>query len=103
MDPKKEKKVNERAGLPDILSLLKELSDFQESVRECAEKQPLTEVKEKIKSMDNGLNSMAEELIGIATNYFKGNAAVQEQIQEQDVTPNTSPVMMTSPYLNFSK
>ena len=53
-------------GINAVLTLLKELRDFQDRVTECSEAQEITDNKSKVDQFNEYLDSMAETLLDIA-------------------------------------
>jgi hypothetical protein len=59
----KDKKKKKGGGINAILTLMKEMIDFQEQIQACIEAQDLTENKEKIAKCSTAIESMYMELV----------------------------------------
>lgn len=68
---KNDKKKKKGEGIHEVLSLMKELMEFQERVQECIDAQAITQNKEKLEAFYDNLDSMSQVLLEITETGLK--------------------------------
>jgi len=78
-----DKKGKKGDGIKAVLTLTQELRDFQEQVEKCLEAQDIEDIKERIESFDDSLNTMYNELLDIAKGNIKTLKKDQDEIEDE--------------------
>jgi len=68
-------------GINAVLTLMKEMRDFQDRVEECIESQDLAEHKAKIQDFNNYVESMYEVLLDIAKGGLRKERAGEVPVE----------------------
>jgi hypothetical protein len=76
------------AGTNAVLTLMKELGDFQDKVESCIDAQDMSDNKKKLEIFYDKLDEMAEVLLGMASDGIKSKRkmeGLEEEILEDDL------------------
>ena len=71
-------KKNKGDGINAILTLMKDLRDFQDKVETCIDAQAIAENKQKVEQFYDLLDNMAEVLLDIAESGIKSSRKVEK-------------------------
>lgn len=74
-------------GVNAVLTLMKDMRDFQEKVESCIESQDIDENKQKVVEFNTHIENMYEVLLDIARGGIKRDRAVNQPPQVQEVMP----------------
>jgi len=95
-------KKNKGDGVNAVLTLMKDLRDFQDKVEACIESQSLTDNRDKIEKFYEGLDKMAEVLLEIAEGGIKSKRKLQNYEIIEDDTSSSQPssvAMLNTPVI----
>ena len=80
-------KKKKGGGTNAVLTLMKELSEFQDKVQTCIDSQDLADRKKELEVFYDKLDEMAEVLLGMAADGIKSKRKIEEI--EEDLTTET--------------
>lgn len=78
-------------GINAVLTLMKEMREFQERVEECIEAQDVAEHKGKIEEFNNYVESMYEVLLDIARGGLRRERTGEEAVPAPEAAPKEAP------------
>ena len=85
-------------GVNAVLTLMKDLRDFQDKVESCIEAQAIAENKAKVEKFYEGLDKMAEALLEIAESGIKSKRKLQPEAGGADeaLSPSNANVALVN-------
>lgn len=81
-DDGKKKGKGKGEGMNEVLTLMKELIEFQEKVQICIDSQAISDNRQKLEQFYDNLDSMAEVLLGIAESGLRSKRGAIEQTED---------------------
>jgi len=90
-----ESKKKKGAGTSAVLTLMKELGDFQDKVQTCIDAQDLADRKQQLEVFYDKLDEMAEVLLAMAADGIKSKRqleAIEDEVVEDDEELDEEPI-----------
>lgn len=93
-----ESKKSKGDGINAVLTLMKDVRDFQDKIDACIEAQAIEENKQKIEKFDEILDQMYATLLEIAEGGIKSVRQRNRQVEiEDEEVPSVNPTLIGNP------